>query len=290
MAPFLLFDDVEEYIDQEKEHRLKEAMKVLERVSTDDRGGIDDIMKILDVSTTPEFERRLQMILATTIAGSLEALDRVCMVICPEQTSWAQRRKSESAKRAIADFLMYPDGCKDIPRYVRERFKLHKSWLSMMRVDLEGSIHKQLQSMYSTHVGFALESLVGNIVTECGYRYMKGPVLCVDHKEVDIAIPDIGDPRILIMSSYFTTTSSGQGGRAREQRGMYEDVCRHNSQRFNSKTPAVQFINVVDGGGWIRRPDLRILHQFCDYILAESHLREYLPNILHYHMKQTTRV
>ena len=287
MVPFLHYSEVEHRVQTEKQNRIDAAEQVSVYLMLEPMGDANDIETILSVDSTSEYTERLKLILATS-KGSLEALDRVCMVICPEATSWAQRRSSETARRAIAQFWVNPG--EPIPWYTAERFRLPADWLGRMRSNLAAEIHESLQSLYSTSYGFALEETIGSIVENEGYTREKGAVRLVDEKEVDVAVPDLRLPRVLIMSSYSLTTASSQGQRAREQQKMYEDVRRYNESRGQSNQPNVQLVNVIDGGGWIARSgDLRMMHQYCDYALAAGHLAEHLPVILHYHMRQGTR-
>lgn len=287
MVPFLHYSDVERRIQAEKQNRIDTAEQVAAYFLLEPQGDINDIETILSVDSTSEYRERLKLILATT-KGSLEALDRVCMVICSEARTWAQRRSSAEATRAIAQFLSNPG--EPIPWYTAERFRLPSDWLGRMRSNLAAEIHESLQSLYSTSYGFALEAVIGSIVEREGYTWEKGAVTLVDEKEVDVAVPDLLLPRVLIMSSYSLTTASSQSQRAREQQKMYEDVRRYNESRGQSNQPNVQLINVIDGGGWMSRvQDLRMLYQYCDYALAAGHLEDQLPTILHYHMRQRPR-
>ena len=46
-------------------------------------------------------------------------------------------------------------------------------------------------------------------------------------------------------------------------------VCKYNSGYAIAQEPPVQLINIIYCGGWIARlHDLRIMHQFCDYLLS----------------------
>ena len=286
MVPFLHFPAVEQEMQEEKTERIKKAEQSAALPQQDEKGNTAHIVRILKVNTAREYQYRLKLILATT-QGSLEALDRVCMVICPSETTWSERRKSETATQSIADFLMDPTKDEKVPWYTAERFRLPTNWLQMMRGQLSAEIHSSLQSLYNTKTGLALESRIAAVVKAAGYSWEKGFVDFVDEKEVDVAVPDIRLPRILIMSSYNLTTASSQSQRAREQKSMYEDIARYNSGRARVREPDVQLVNIIDGGGWLARPsDLVIMHQHCDYALAEGQLN-LLPDILHYHMRQT---
>ena len=284
MVPFLHFPQVERDIRKEKETRIRQAFTSTQSVGID-AGNAEDIISILSVDTAGEFKDRLKLILATS-EGSLEALDRVCMVLCPEQASWAQRRKSSEAIKSIADFLIDPTSTSEIPWYTAERFRLPTDWINRMRSDIAAQIHSSLQSQYNTDNGLALEECIGRVVIDAGYRWEKGFVEVVDQKEVDVVVPELRLPRILIMSSYNLTTASSQSQRAREQKAMYEQVRAYNSARLRRRDPDVQLVNVIDGAGWLARPsDLEEMHQHCDYALSFNRLN-LLPEILHYHMKR----
>ena len=282
MSPFLHFPEVESEVQAVKLARVEQAAAKT-RFSSSEYGTIDDAVRMLSVSKTDEFVDRLKLILATT-EGSLEALDRVCMVLCREQKTWAQRRKSTTAIRRIVEFLSNPSE-EDIPWYTAERFRLPPDWLGRIRQNIAAAIHKDLQSLYSKRVGIALEKQIGAIVKQAGYGFEKGFVEIVDNKEVDVAIPELQRPRILVMSSYNLTTSSTQSTRAREQQAMYERVRTYNIARSRREEPNVQLVNVIDGGGWIyRRSDLEEMHLHCDYAFSYSQLYM-LPELLDFHMR-----
>ena len=106
----------------------------------------------------------------------------------------------------------------------------------------------------------------------------------MDFKEVDVAIPNVSNPEILIMSSYALTTSSSQSSRANEQAAMYEKVQTYNrrSQKIKYGNP-ITFVNVIDGGGWIeRKNDLLKMWIDCDYCFCNFDIKE-IGVVLKYH-------
>ena len=289
MQVFLTFPEVESDMRAAKIARVSAASEFVSKMDDGQPGSVTDIIRMLCVKTAKEYQTRLQYLLATTPNGSLEQLDRVCMSICPERDTWNQRRMSYNATKAIAKFLKNPDFAPDVPWFIREKFRLPDDFLSRIRFDIESKIHKSLQSQYNTDSGLAVESTISGIVTAEGYAYDKGKVRIVDDKEVDVSVPDLVLPRILIMAAYHLTTSSTQSNRAREQQTMYEHVQTYNNLRDNRELPDVQMVNVIDGGGWMRRSgDLAEIHRYCDYALSVSQLQEHLPPVLHYHMQQRT--
>lgn len=287
MQVFLTFPNVENEMRVIKTARVSTATEFVSKIDDGQPGSVTDIIRMLCVRTAKDYRTRLQYLLATTPNGSLEQLDRVCMEICPGQDTWNQRRKSYNATKAIAKFLKNPDFAHDIPWFIKEKFRLPEDFLTRIRFDIESKIHQSLQSQYNTDSGLAVETAISGIVTAEGYVYEKGKVKIVDDKEVDVSVPDLALPRILIMAAYHLTTSSAQSNRAREQQTMYEHIQTYNNLRDNRDLPDVQLVNVIDGGGWVRRSgDLAELHRYCDYALSVSQLQEHLPSILNYHMRQ----
>lgn len=282
IVPFLHFPNIESEIKNEKRRLIREAERTV--ATSESYESLERLMYILDTNTTSEYKNKLQLILATTIDGSLEALDRICMIICPDHRTWARRFHSKEATRTIVNFLVNPDLYEAIPWFTAERFRLPSDWHNRMRGNMSKGIHKRLQPLYGTKIGLALEGVIRKAIIGAGYGCEKGFVSCVDEKEVDAVVPEIRRPRVLIMSSYSLTTSSAQSQRAREQKSMYEGIRRHNSARVHYDEPDIQLVNVIDGGGWIARSsDLKIMHQHCDYALAVNQLH-LLPDILQHHM------
>lgn len=286
MQVFLNFPQVEAEVEYAKADRIAAAAAFVNRADDAELGTVDDIVALLAVDNTKDYTERLKLLIAAS-AGSLEVLDRVCMVICPEQPTWSRRRQSASATRAIAEFLLDPDTAPAVPRYVRERLRLPTDFLNRVQSNIAREVHSSLQSLYNTRSGFAVENVINGIVRQAGYTCEKGQVALVDHKEVDAVVPGLTLPRILIMASYQLTTASSQSQRAREQQTMYDHIDAYNNLRDNRNAPDVQLVNVVDGGGWLARAkDLAEMHRYCDYALAVGQLERYLPAILRHHMGQ----
>lgn len=101
-----------------------------------------------------------------------------------------------------------------------------------------------------------------------GVSYGSGNWAVVD-TNIDVAIPTIEDPYVIIMSSFQETTSSGQTNKARDMRAIYDRIRQFNSRNRQDRA----FVNFVDGGGWLaRRTDFRRLVDECHYFLNFDHL------------------
>ena len=97
-------------------------------------------------------------------------------------------------------------------------------------------------------------------------------------RTMDFIIPNRENPQIVIEASYLTTTSSGQGDKAKTEVAVSKLITKH--------YPDAHFWGFVDGIGWyVRKKDLeRIVGAFEDvFTLEESELerfREALTTIL----------
>ena len=97
-------------------------------------------------------------------------------------------------------------------------------------------------------------------------------------RTMDFIIPNLKDPQIVIEASYLTTTSSGQGDKAKAEVAVSKLIAKH--------YPNVHFWGFVDGIGWyVRNKDLeRIVGAFEDVFTLEraelERFRETLTTVL----------
>ena len=173
-----------------------------------------------------------------------------------DQIAWLFLEGRESAQlvQQIADFYL-------------EQLSLPDKWLNLISdATLIGKIvRKKLAGEYADKKGEYVEKLVANTIQELA-PHERGQVALVGGKEVDLVVPSLSEPYVMVMVTYMETTSSSQTARANEQRSMYQKV-RKERERYPNH-PKRAFVNVVDGGGWLaRRTDLMKLHTSCDYCL-----------------------
>ncbi len=163
-------------------------------------------------------------------------------------------RENAQLVQQIADFYL-------------EQLSLPDKWLNLIGdATLIGKIvRKKLAGEYADKKGEHVEKLVANTIQGLA-PYERGQVNLVGGKEVDLVVPSLSEPYVMVMVTYMETTSSGQTARANEQRSMYQKVCEERERYPNH--PKRAFVNVVDGGGWLaRRTDLMKLYASCDYCL-----------------------
>lgn len=272
MQVFLDFRDVERTIQAEVEQTVSRIL--LSKAQNGGRASVDVLADYLNAPNMNALEERLKVVIGFA-HGSLERIKRIYETIFPG-ASWSRIRRDEDKRRRIAAFLITPQAEEIfVPSFIKNNFSLPDNWIELLQDEdyLQAVVRNTMQSKYAANMGFALEEQVRGIVASAGYTAQKGKVGIVDNKEVDIAIPDIVNPRILIMSSYQVTTGSSQSSKASEQAGMYEAVQRHNRSRAQRNAPNVVFVNVIDGGGWLSRPnDLQTMWDACDYCFSRASL------------------
>ena len=176
-----------------------------------------------------------------------------------------------------------------VPDFYLDQLTLPREWNTIIRDQkvIGNVVRKKLIGEYSDLKGHYVEQLVKSKVNQIkdnyGITFTQGQVQAMGlGKEVDLVIPSLVDPYILIMVSYMETTSSNQTTRANEQNEMYRKIIGENV-RYNTEKI---FINIVDGAGWLaRRTDLQKIFNGCHYCLnirtldqLESIIFKYLPS------------
>lgn len=287
MQVFLDFPAVEEKIDNMINDDVR---RILDIVPSDHKGGDTEIiMELLGGQetniTVKDMEYRIKIIVGTSY-GSVEKFKRIFQAMFPGY-QWKDI-KNPIVRRQLAKFLSTQESDVSIPSFIKKNFALPANWFHLLRNEdyLQRIAGEMYKSQYAVETGFAMEREIQRIVEDIGCEYEKGKVSIVDNKEIDIAIPNIMDPQILIMSSYNLTTSSGQTIRANEQKQMYNEIRRYNDKKERRDLPNILFINVIDGGGWLdRREALKEMHHNCHYCFSFSDLEDGFLEVLTEHLE-----
>ena len=263
MRVFLDFPGVEGAIEAEIKERTEEIIAQNALSGSDGTTALSEYLAV-----KPDNKLRFLMGIS---GGSRERLNRIALLFRPNQDRHDISKDKELRER-ICSFLLNPDGHGAVPRYIRESLRLPENWKDMIqdRQLVSAVIRNSLLPKYATAMGMALEQEIAKVVDAAGFKYKKGQVDLVA-KEVDLAIPNLKTPDVLIMSSYSLTTSSSQDTRANEQEQMYNDVQSY--MRRRSRARRIKMVNVVDGGGWIvRKGALRKMFSSCDKCFSFGNL------------------
>ena len=222
----------------------------------------------------------------------MKKFQRIFKLIAPGNTL-SQIKKSENIRSKVANFLLNTESLSNevsIPFFIKQGFSLPKDWQELLIDEnyLKAIIfQKILPAKYAISIGEALEGEIRKVVVACDMSYAKGNVDIASKKEIDVAIPNIKQPKILIMSSYQITTSSAQSSKANEQSRIFNNIQDHNRVSNYDGFQRVIFINIIDGGGWLERSgDLKKMWRYSDYCFAYSQL-DRLEHFLLFYKEQT---
>ena len=108
------------------------------------------------------------------------------------------------------------------------------------------------------------ETVIAGVIEASGLPFEKGdlPKLAAveshGKRAMDFIIPDKREPKLVIECSYLSTTSSGQGDKAKTERNIRDLLARH--------YPGCRFFGFLDGIGWLVRTGdlLRMVDAFDD--------------------------
>ena len=265
---FLEFPEIEDLIEKEINDQTE---NVLLTITTN--GSRPPEAVLFDYLENDPDEEKLKAVIALS-GGSLEKLKRIISFWFTQGTT-AKVGKDPQIRNRVASFLNHPHTENTIPRFVRNSFLLPENWIDLLndRKYMSRKFRENKVSHYSVQMGFKLENLIGERINKLGYSWEKGSVLAVDNKEVDLAIPNLDNPQILIMVSYSLTTSSSQTSRANEQSRMYSSIRTYNGRRSRDRYPDCLLVNFMEGGGWkSRRSDLKVIWKNSDFCFTTNTL------------------
>ena len=168
----------------------------------------------------------------------------------------------------------------EIPLYYMRNFKLtDKEFITDLKDHkfVERILNdNEIQGKYSNEVGAHVERIIqkrlenykNEINENLKYEIQKEfPLL---NKNIDILIPSVSAPIILIESSYNITTGSGQSKRADQLVEFYSTLMRHNANHRSNK---ILMLNYCDGFGWVgRQNDLHRIYEASDFVFNQNSL------------------
>ncbi len=168
----------------------------------------------------------------------------------------------------------------EIPLYYMRNFKLSdkefindlKDYKFVERILNDNEIQGKYSNEVGAHVERIIQSRLENykdtINNSLKYEIQKEfPLL---NKNIDILIPSVTAPIILIESSYNITTGSGQSKRADQLVEFYSTLMRHNA---NHRSNRIIMLNYCDGFGWVgRQNDLHRIYEASDFVFNQNSL------------------
>ncbi|WP_163411603.1 DpnII family type II restriction endonuclease [Flavobacterium ajazii] len=297
-------------IDDVFDNNFLQSIKPLTQFINDSSGNLsstENLSKFLTIDDD-NFNALIKLKALVSLIGlSEERLKRVVSLlryrIYKEEfnTEWDIKRISKTMqqniefKNILIDFFLNGRFSKighEIPLYYMRNFKLKdKEFIS----DLSNYSYVQrilndneIQGKYSNEVGAHVETLIKNKIED--YKKRIKPDLTYEtqkeyplfNKNIDFLIPSLGNPILLMESSYNITTGSGQSKRADQLVELYGILMRHNA---NHRGNRITMINYCDGFGWVgRQNDLNRIYNASDYVINQKNINQ-LDEILSQHLK-----
>lgn len=176
-------------------------------------------------------------------------------------------RKNPAFRRGVVNLFFegasVPFLARTLPPFELRKFSLGKLNFEPAEM-LDTLVRYKEKGPHSAKGGNNPEARIARVIEARGMTYAKGdlPKLAAfepqDKRTMDFIVPDKRDPKLVVECSYLTTTSSGQGDKAKTERSIRKLLTRH--------YPACMFVGFVDGVGWlVRRGDLgRMVGAFDD--------------------------
>ena len=170
-----------------------------------------------------------------------------------------------------------------IPFFVRilPLFELKKLSISKLKFEttalIDTIVRYKEQGSYHGKYENNPEHLIASMLDELTIPFEKGDLTELLSKEniekrtMDFIIPNKENPKIIIESSFLTTTSSGQGDKSKTETNIRKLIATY--------YPKAQFIGFVDGIGWyVRKGDLmRMVTAYDDvFTFHKSELKRFV--------------
>lgn len=286
---FLVDDDLEDEIDR----RVDEMLALSEKFITTKKDAVYEL-NIQDILDHGE-EALEWMILETglsvekflRIVSVLRKIKKIPYPLTPEDGEWSLKKllckmkEDHKVQTAILHLLMHgyhdEELAKYIPRYYLELLNLANTY-PQSHENRRAKYKRSLIGTYSGRKGYYVERKIKQVIEKEGVAFEQGnsPLLKVN---IDFAIPSLQNPRIVIMSSFQETTSSGQSTKARDMEKAYRDLKEMSTRDRQERV----FVNFVDGGGWLaRKNDFERMVKNCDYFVNFHHI-SLLEEIIRYY-------
>lgn len=150
-------------------------------------------------------------------------------------------------------------------------FELKKLSVSKLSFETDAMIDTLIRykekGSYSGKMQNNPETIIENLLTEMEINFESGDLnklkenAPVEKRTMDFIIPNQENPQVIIESSYLTTTSSGQGDKAKTENAVRELIQEY--------YPNAYFWGFVDGIGWyVRKKDLERMVEAFDEVFT----------------------
>ena len=258
---------------------------------TDHPDGLRAVLALLGLSN----ESLLRMITFTRVVNdpALRTLVRYDAWGLTDETFRSEWRTDKILKRIMdnKDFaaglvnLFFEGTTIPVLRNAVPLFEFKK--LSFMKLDfstetlIDTIIRYNAKGAYAAAGKNNASGLIRKLLEQADIPFQENPRVLNIRRDMDFAIPDKQQPRIIVESSYVVTTASEMGDKAKTELEVANDIKQY--------YPNTRFVGFVDGIGWyVRQSDLkRMVHAFDEvFTFQEQELERFIAYIHSYYMKR----
>jgi len=238
--------------------------EIFERLLAENENGLTAILALTGFSN--ESLRRLVTLIRVVEDSSLSKLSLKGKWHNPEDTEnikeWSDtkiakiRRENGYFRTGIVN-IFFEGATVPLLANTMPLFELKKLSISKLQFDIPSMIDTLVRykekGSYSGKGEKNSETVIVSLLDELGLTYEGGDLDKFPRntkRRMDFIIPDKKSPSIIIESAFLTTTSSGQGDKAKTEISIQKLIKKH--------YPKAKFIGFVDGIGWyVRKGDLK---------------------------------
>lgn len=307
---FYFFDPAEQDLHEGHIHSLREILTRLrsevERCGSEEakRRAFDELLKEREhglralLALTGFSNESLKRIITLTRIRDDQELDSVIKKsewLSPSDrfgtdgTEWGDAkiakliRENSAFRRGIVNLFFegaaVPFLANTLPPFELRKFSLGKLNFEQSEM-LDTLVRYKEKGAHSARGENNPEMVIASVIKECGVTFEKGnlPKLVSgesgDNRAMDFIIPNKSTPRIVVECSYLSTTSSGQGDKAKTERSIKQLLSRY--------YPGCRFWGFLDGIGWVVRSGdlLRMVGAFDDvFTLHQNELRRFRDSL-----------
>ena len=179
----------------------------------------------------------------------------------------------------LAEGASVPFLVRTLPPFESQKLRLGKLTFDLDEM-IDTIVRYKEKGGYSGKAENNAETAIAKAIEAVGLTFDKGDLpklqeTARDQKRtMDFIIPNKNTPRVIIESSHLSTTSSGQGDKAKTEIGMRDLLRKHYENCL--------FWGFVDGIGWyVRQGDLRRMVEAYDdvFTLAPEELKRFSANL-----------
>lgn len=291
LTPFVYDEELEKHFDQllerrkasiTKIRRLTESRKFSPReivrvIEEDPDEALNAIISVMGLSQE-EFFRHITLLRLEKAAQMEEATDDFTSEWKMNRITKEISENPEFATDVVALlFGSHRSQMQDrVPRFLLDKLDERKVRLEPDAL-VDSLIRTGLKGRYDVKKGKPIVDTAVEILKKLGVEYSHGEISVPQvSRKMDIVVPGIRDPRVLVECGVFATTARELSEKALVERQVRQDV--------QKAYPKAVIVRILDGIGWLARGGgaLRDVIEQSDYVLTGKSIEKFSAVVRHH--------